>query len=264
MNRGRFARRNLPELRKSAEMIEPDVVKIARQPAHAVDPPRVSLLLHHVPAIKRIAPALAVFAEKIRRHAGNDFGIERGVQTKQIGMRPNIGAIEIHKDRDVAHYANRLLRAISSQRLPLLVEKKLHRAAHVEFVMHFGLRLGDRDRIAVNKFARPMVPAFKLETRAQSIEKDEVIEPCLILPAKIFKTPACRRSGGAHESGEPPRTTKAAYDGKPRIIHGPTAIGYSIDRCAVDPATIGETLQANQQRITSEGGSRRIGRVPEA
>src|SRR6266851_9405150 len=134
MNRSWFARLNLPALRKSAEMIEADVVEIVRDPAHPVDPPRISLLLHHVPAIKRIAPALSVFAEKIRRHAGDDFGIEVGAQTKQIGVGPDIGAIKIYEDRDVAHDANRMSRAIGSKRLPLFEEKQLHGAADIELV----------------------------------------------------------------------------------------------------------------------------------
>src|SRR5258708_6280866 len=117
MNRSWFARRNLPELGKPAEMIEADVVKIVRDPAHPVDPPGISLLLHHVPAIKRIAPALSVFAEKIRGHAGDDFGIEFGIQTKQIGMGPDVGAVEFYEDRDVAHDADRIRRAISSRPL---------------------------------------------------------------------------------------------------------------------------------------------------
>src|ERR1035441_71294 len=129
MNRGRFAGRNLPELRKPAEMIEADVVKIVREPAHPVDPPRISLLPHYIPAIKRIPPALAVFAERIRRHAGDDLGIEFGVQAKQIGAGPDIGAVEIHEDRHVAHDANRMLRAIGSKSLPLFEEKELHDAA---------------------------------------------------------------------------------------------------------------------------------------
>src|ERR1700674_5501608 len=114
MNRGWFACRNLPELGKSAEMIEADVVEIMRDPSHTVDPPRISPLLHHVPAIKRMAPALAVFTEKIWGHAGDDFGIEVGIQTKQIGVGPDVSAVEIHKDRDVAHNANRMLSAIGS------------------------------------------------------------------------------------------------------------------------------------------------------
>src|SRR5450631_399128 len=115
-------------------MIEADVVKIARDPAHTVDPPRISLLFHHVPAIKRMSPALAVFAEKIRRHAGDYFRIEFGVQVKQIGMSPHIGAVKIHEDGDVADDAYRALRAIGSKRLPLFEEKKLQGAADIELV----------------------------------------------------------------------------------------------------------------------------------
>src|SRR6266478_5935237 len=177
MNRGWFVCRNLPELGKSAEMIEADVVKIARDPAHAVDPPRISLLLHYVPAIKRMAPTLAVFTEKIRRHTGDDLGIEFSRQAIQIGMGPDIGAVEIDKNRDVAHDANRTLRAVGAERLPLFEEKELHGAADIEIVEHFSVRLLDRHRIAMSQFAGPAVPPFQLETRAQTIEEHEVIEP---------------------------------------------------------------------------------------
>src|SRR5258708_18400448 len=67
MNRGWFVCRNLPQLGKSAEMIEADLVKIVRGPAHAVDPPRISLLPHQLPALHRITPALPGHTAKIRR-----------------------------------------------------------------------------------------------------------------------------------------------------------------------------------------------------
>src|SRR5208282_3253990 len=162
MNRGRLARRNLPELRKPAEMIEADIVEIVRETANPVDPPRISLLPHRVPAIKRIPPALAVFAERIRGHAGDDLGIEFGVQAKQFGVGPDIGAVEIHENRHVAHNVNRTLRAIGSKSLPLFEEKELHDAAEIEIVEHFPTRLFDRHRIAMNQFAGPSVPAFQL------------------------------------------------------------------------------------------------------
>src|ERR1700681_1564669 len=199
MNRGWFACRNLPELGKSAEMIEADVVEIVRDPAHTVDPPCISLLLHHVPAIKRMAPALAVFTEKIWGHAGDDFGIEVGVQTKQIGVGPDIGAVEIYKDRDVAHDADRMLRTIGSERLPLFEEEKLHDAADIEIVEHFRVRLLDRHRITMSEFAGPVVPPFQLETRAQTSEENEVIEPPLVLPAEVLISGAGIRCSGAHE-----------------------------------------------------------------
>src|ERR1035437_2542983 len=180
MNRGWFARRNLPELRKPAEMIEADVVKIVREPAHPVDPLRISLLLHDVPAIKRIAPALAVFAEKIRGHAGDDFGIEFGIQAKQIGVGPDIGAVEIYEDRDVAHDANGTLRAIGTKRLPLFEEKELHGAADVELIKHFHVRLLDRHGVAMRQSPGTALRVFQMETRAQTVEQHEVVKPPLV------------------------------------------------------------------------------------
>ena len=180
-------------------MIESDVVKIVRDPAHAVDPPRISLRLNHIPAIERMAPTLAVFTEKIRRHTSDDLGIEFRRQAIQIGMGPDIGAVEIYKDCDVAHDANRTLRAVGAERLPLFEEEKLHDAADIEIVEHFRVRLLDRRRIAMSQFAGPMVPAFQLETRTQTIEENEVIEPPLVLPAEILITGAGVRCSGANK-----------------------------------------------------------------
>src|SRR5712664_1397783 len=131
-----------------------------------------------------MAPALAVFTEKIWGHAGDDFGIEFRRQAIQIGMGPDVGAVEVYKDRDVAHDANRTLSAIGSERLPLFEEKKLHGAADVEVVAHFRVRLLERRRIAMSQLTGPVVPALQLEPRAQTIEENEVIEPPLVLPAE--------------------------------------------------------------------------------
>src|SRR4051794_4402219 len=48
---GFVARGNLPELSKAAKMIEANVVEIVRGPAHAVDPPGITLRLHDIPAV---------------------------------------------------------------------------------------------------------------------------------------------------------------------------------------------------------------------
>src|SRR6195256_5332268 len=265
MNRGWFARRNLPVLRKSAEMIEANVVKIMRDPAHTVDPPRISPRLHHVPAIKRMAPALAVLTEKIRRHAGDDFGIEVGVQTKQIGMGPDVGAVKIYKDRHVAHDANRMLSAIGSQRLPLFEEKKLHSAADIELVEHFRVRLLDRRRIAMSQLGGPMVPALQFETRAQTIEENEVIKPPLILPAEVLVAGARVRWSGTHGVVRRFKQQGQLLVKNRRVIHGLDPRDESIAPSGVNPAAIGEPLQADQQRIPSKGRSGGIGRgsVPE-
>src|ERR1035441_7688189 len=225
MNRGWLARRNLPALRKSAEMIEADVVEIVRGPAHPVDPPRISLLLHHVPAIQRIPPTLAVCAERIRGHAGDDFGIEFGIQAKQIGVGPDIDAVEIYEDRDVAHDANATLRAIGTKRLPLFEEKELHGAADVELVEHFRVRLLDRHRIAMRQSAGPAVPGFQMETRAQTVEQHEVVEPPLVLPAEALVARAGIWGSRAQEV-----TRRFKYQGQlvvedRRVIHGLDSAG---------------------------------------
>src|SRR5271169_7114350 len=102
MNSGGFAGGNFPELRKPAEVIEANVVEILRDPTHALDPPGVSAIFHDVPAIEWVAPTLAVFAEEIGWNASDDFGIEVGVQAEKIGMRPDIGAVKIHENGDIA------------------------------------------------------------------------------------------------------------------------------------------------------------------
>src|SRR6266849_443177 len=262
MNRSWFARLDLPKLREPAEMVEADVVKIMRHPAHPVDPPCISPLLHHVPAIKRIAPALAVCAEKIRRHAGDDFGIEFGIQAKQIGMSPDIGAIEIYEDRDVAHDPNRMLRAIGSQRLPLLEEKELHGASHIEFVEHLRVLLVQRHRIAVSQFTGPAIPAFQLETRAQPIEENKVIQPPLILPAEVLIAEAGIRGSGAQEVARRFKQQRQFPMENRWVVHVSGAARQRIDPSTVNPAAIGKSLQADQQRISGKGRSGGIWRVP--
>src|SRR5208282_1262018 len=180
-------------------MIEANVVKIVRDPTHPVDPPRIPLFFHHVPAIKRTAPALSVFAEKIRGHTSDNFRIEFGVQAKQLGMSPDIGTVEIHEDGDVAHDTNGTLRAIGTKRLPLLEKEELHDAAHIEFLEHFGVRLLEGHWIAVGQFVGPSVPIFQLETRAQTVEKNKVVEPPLVLTAEALITRTGVRRSGAHE-----------------------------------------------------------------
>src|ERR1700676_1960085 len=173
-----------------------------------------------------MAPTLAIFTEKIWGHAGDDFGIEVGVQTKQIGVDPDIGAVEIHKDRDIAHDANRTLRAVCSKRLPLFEEEKLHGAADIEIVEHFRVRFRDRSRLAMSQFARPVVPAFQLEASTQTIEENEVIEPPLVLPAEGLETRAGIRRSGVHEVARRFEQQWQLPAKNRRVIHGLAPIGW--------------------------------------
>ena len=81
-------------------------------------------------------------------------------------MRPDIGAIEIHENSDVANDANRTLRTVRAQSAPLLEEKKLYHATGIEIVSHLGIDLFDRGRISMDQFARPAIPGLQIEARA--------------------------------------------------------------------------------------------------
>src|SRR5258708_31189894 len=110
-----------------SKMVEPDVVAVSRGPAQTVHPPFVSSFLHHIPAVKRISPALSRLAEKVGRHAGHYLRLQRFIQLKQITMSPNVGAVIVDENCHIANDANGALRAVSAQSLPLLGECELQR-----------------------------------------------------------------------------------------------------------------------------------------
>src|SRR6185369_7088458 len=116
---------NLPELGEAAEVIEANDVAVLRGPAQAFDPPVITLLGHRLPVVERIAPALAGGAECVRRHTGDDFWLQILVQSIKFTSRPDIGAVVVHKDGNVAHYADGPLRTVKTEGTPLLVEKEL-------------------------------------------------------------------------------------------------------------------------------------------
>src|SRR5882724_10171716 len=149
IDRRLFVSRNFPKLREAPKVIEPDVIKVVGRPAQAVDPPGIALCLHHIPPIKRITPALTSLAEEIRRHSGNDFGLPVGVQAEEVRVCPDIGAVKVHEYSDVPGHADRALRTIGAQRLPLLGKEKLDDTAGLEIVVEFGSLLLQCGRFAM-------------------------------------------------------------------------------------------------------------------
>src|SRR5208282_6183909 len=196
----RIGRRNLPELVEAAKVIEPNVIAVAGRPAQPAHPPFVAPGLHHIPAVKRVAPTLTSLAEKIRGHAGDDFGLEVLIQAEQIAVHPDIGAVVVDEDSDVAHNANRTLRAVSPEGLPLLVECELQGAANLQIERQIFASLLEGRRFTACQFRGPVFPAGQFLLRAQGVEENEVVEPPGVLRAKTRKSLAGAGGGGGKES----------------------------------------------------------------
>ncbi len=154
-----------------------------------------------------------------------------------------------------------MLGAICPKRLPLFKEKELHYASHIKIVEHVRVRLLQRHRIAMRQFAGPTVPAFELEMGAQTIEENEVVKPPLVLPAKALVTRARVWRSRLHEVvGCFKQQWQLPVENR-RVVDGLETAGQSVDPSAVNPAAIGEPLQADQQWIAREGRGGGIGRV---
>src|SRR5580704_848489 len=177
VNRRRISRRNLPELIEPTKVIQSHVVAIPRRPPQPLNPPFISSRLHHVPAVKRISPPLPSLAEEIRRHAGHYFRLQVLLQPEKFAVHPDVGAVVIYEDGNVAHDANRAFRAIPPQRLPLFVKGKLQRAADLQVVRQLLPRLLQRSRFALRQPCRPFIPARQFLLSTQRVEQNEIIKP---------------------------------------------------------------------------------------
>ena len=189
-DRGGVCTRYLPELVESAEVIEADVVAVVGGPAQALDPPLVAAGLHDVPAVERIAPALSGLAEKIWGDAGDDFGTQIFVEAEQVGLSPDIGAVVVDEDGDVANDADGALRTVAAQGPPLFVEGELQGAADFELDGKFFPKFIQSDGIAMGKIVGPLIPAFQFLVSANRVEQDEIIEPPGIAGAEAVEAVA--------------------------------------------------------------------------
>ncbi len=75
MDSGGFFRGNFPVVGKAAEVVDPNNVVELKGAAESFDPPREATLLMNIPAIKRIAPALACGAEVVGGNTGDCGGM---------------------------------------------------------------------------------------------------------------------------------------------------------------------------------------------
>src|SRR5258708_12776972 len=115
--------------------MKPGDVARLQGPGKALHPPIVSAKLVYVPAVQRIAPALAGRAESIGRNAGNHRRLQILVEIEEIGVAPDIDAVIVDEDGHVADDLDSALGAVDAQRAPLLEEGELNHTLNFQFAL---------------------------------------------------------------------------------------------------------------------------------
>ena len=110
---------------KAPEMIQPQKVVQPPGAVRPADPPAEAICFHGVPVIKGIAPQLPVGGKIIRRHTGHLCRRQLRVQLEIFRLRPHIGGVHGHINRQIADNPNPLLRGIGPERIPLPEKQKL-------------------------------------------------------------------------------------------------------------------------------------------
>ncbi len=199
---GLFFRGDGPVGLEAAEVVEADDVVHGVGAADAIDPPVAVVLEQHIPAIERVAPALAGLAEVVGRNAGDADGREIGVKLEEVGVSPDIGAVVGDKDGDIADEADGAVAAVMAQGLPLPVKGELDDAFHLKRGGELGAEPRERLWAAVRDFFGPGVPGSGGMLTAQDIEENKIVEPVGVVRAVFLEgLPLLRRVAGEEAGG---------------------------------------------------------------
>ena len=119
-------------------MVDADhVIQLARA-VDAADPPAEAVRLHHVPAIQRRAPELAVLAEIVGRDAADGGGDALVVHLEELGLGPHVGAVQGDVDGQVTDDLDVQAVEIRPQGRPLAEEQELDIDEQLHILPQFG------------------------------------------------------------------------------------------------------------------------------
>ena len=182
--RGQRGAGHLPAGLEAAEVVDAQHRETLALQRDTAPPPRVTIGCHRSPVVMRIAPALAIGAEIVRRHTGlhREFAVVRDAE--KVSRGPHIRAVAGHENRHIAEEFDAEPACIGLQVLPLQLEHVLPEA---ERVHPRGMeRTCGRERIGitVTQRLRPAVPGLITVRFAQRDEQRIVLEPVRMTAAE--------------------------------------------------------------------------------
>ena len=221
--------------------------------ADAGDPPVEAAFLEGAPFVERIAPALAGGGEVIGRDAGDADGVELLVELEDFGVSPDIGAVVVDEDGDIAHDLDALFGAVGANGAPLLVEEELDGLLDGEFAALFVEDGGHGVAVAVGVLGGPLVPAGVAVHAADDGEHGVVGEPGDVVRTELMEARAQVVGGPVEEVGGGLFDERQLLVGGEDEVCGAFVAGESLDAVPGDPALVGEALKTDEQGVSGEG-----------
>src|ERR1700690_2957082 len=262
VHRGGLAAGNFPVSFEAAEVVEPDHIEERERSAEAIDPPLVSGRGEHIPAINRISPGLAGGAEVVGRNAGNDGRRAVRVEVKEIGMRPDVGAVMRDVDGNVAHEADAAILTVRLEAIPLPKEFELPIFEGLDFRSKPLRPLAHSLRIAAVKRGVPGSENDSMVRVFNGHKERVVVEPGSGIRAKALEGRAigmgCIRKKdlrGTAQDGHLVGNDRAKVNGVFREGGNAGEIGR------LQQPLLREPFGADEQRIAGEGGETLVGRI---
>ena len=242
--------------------------------ADALDPPLETALGEHIPAIERIAPALAGRGKVVGWHAGYADRFQFLVELEEFRMNPDVGRIHVDEDGHVAKDAYRTACSSLLEKVPLLRKSKLQHLLDHALARVLGGSLGEGMRIAAAQRLRPFGPRARIKRAAQHGVERVIVEPRGLLAAEGFEIRPlifhilpgeCRLvqraiqkvAGGLAKQ----RKFLLLYAIK---IDGTGARGQTGNAIGGDPTPVAKHLQADERGIAGKGRGRGVGRIAES
>ena len=166
------------------EVIDPHDIEKTVHGLHPVHPPEIALLLQIIPAVKGIAPELAVLREAVRRHAGDPLGDAVFIQLKNLRVRPGVRRIFCHIDGHIPEEEQTAVIAVFLQGKPLAHEDHLAEQVEVDlFPEHAAVQPTGKEPVIPDALFRPAAPHFTAEIGFDGGEKGKIGGPA-VFPAE--------------------------------------------------------------------------------
>ena len=152
------SRRNGVIAGEAAEMIDAHRVINACGRAQAANPPGIAVGGVAFPVVKRIAPELPIGRKGIGRDTGHGRRHSFTVRLKKLAVRPQVGGVGRHIDRQIADDQDAVCVCIRLEALPLAEKEILHCLPKTYVVRKPGARRSQHIRLAAAQRLRPRIP----------------------------------------------------------------------------------------------------------